>query len=311
MALVAVSILSLSGCVQIASIPYTAHSGDTVVLGLGGIKRNWQGEAPANLQVVITDSASNSYDLGAQTVFQAYPDYRSGMNVAALDPANPFKLDPFDGGWFISVPLVDDTGAPLILATGSATISVTGTNLVTRLDDLGQLLPEEGNLAEIPLEIIAGPPATVNSNAQFDAYASRGTYFLVRPTGTTAATIGGAYYVIDYQSDAAFSSPKPMVLPVAHNPYINIDYEIRQNGDGSGSYHISVLNRAGFVAATPRQEKQTSLQDLGVYLEYLESLVPADVKANFELDAAHSYYIDIDGNKVSALVPEMVHAEDL
>ncbi|HSB96645.1 MAG TPA: hypothetical protein VLC91_09360 [Spongiibacteraceae bacterium] len=297
---------------QLTSIPNAARSGETVVLGIGGIKRNWHGEAPKNLHVAITDAALHTYTLSVNSTFQAYSDYRATLNVMALGGDDGIKLEPYDGAWFIAVPLTDSEGQPLSLAVGAAKIQVTADNLTILTDASGHLFEQEGNLAQLPLEIIAGTPSSLNTSAQFVAYDSRGTHFLIRPTGTSSATIGGAYYVINYQSDSDFGTLKPTVFPVAHNPYINLDYEIKDNGDGSGAYHIYIYDRAGFTTASPRQVKQASLEDLGVHLEYYDAWTDiGQLKANFTLDTTHSYYLDTNGNKITALHPQMLHASDL
>jgi hypothetical protein len=299
----------LAGCVQIAPIPAAAHAGDTVVLGLGGINRNWGGETPRNVQLSITDAANQTFPLESSFFFQAYPDYRAGTNVMAINGDGP-KLQLFDGAWFLSVGLTDNSG-PLNLAPGPATIHLTADNLVVVRDDLDQLFENEGDLTQIPIEILAGPPSAINTNAQFGAYDNRGTHFVVRPAAGSGATLGGAVYTINYQSDSQFSETKPMVFPVSHNPFVKMDYKIQQNGDGSGTYSIYVYNPAGFVAATPRQPKQAPLQDLGVHLEYFAAASAAWMQSNFTLDTANSYFIDINGNRINGLAAEMLHSDQL
>jgi hypothetical protein len=300
---------ALAGCVQIAPIPSVAHAGDTVVLGLGGISRNWNGERPRNLQLSITDAANQTFPLGAAITFQAYPDYRSGVNVMALEGDDGLQLQPFDGAWFVSVGLNGPSG-PLNLAPGPATIHVAAANLVVRLDENNQPYPE-GDLAQLPIEILAGPPSPSNSSSQFDAYDNRGSHFVVRPAAGSDATLGGAHYAIPFQSSTEFTELKPMVFPVSRNPFVKMDYRVHENGDGSGTYYIYIYNPAGFVAAAPRQPKQAPLQDLGVYLEYYDTGASAWMKSNFSLDGVNSYFIDIDGNRVDGLQPEMLHSDQL
>jgi hypothetical protein len=304
------SIIGLSGCVQVAPIPNTAHAGDTITLGLGGINRNWNGQAPKNLHVVLTDAAAQSYVLQPQLTFQAYPDYRSGVNVKALQNGSGMKLEPYDGGWFLTVALTDAAFQPLNLAVGSASISVTADNLITAVDDQGKKFAYEGDLAKIPVEIIAGPPSSSDPNSQFSFYGNRGTHFLIRPSSTAATVIGGAYYVINYRSGGNFGT-QPLVFPVAHNPFVKMDYKLQQNGDGSGSYYVYIYDPSGFTAATPRQSKQAALRDLGVHFEYFDNSLDTWMKANVTLDAVNSYYIDLNGNKITGLHAEMLHSTDL
>jgi hypothetical protein len=307
----AVAALLLSGCVQIASIPSYARAGDTIVLGLGGIGRNWHGEKPKNLQVVITDATAHTYPLKLGVVFQAYPDYLSGANVMAFDGSDGIKLEPYDGGWFISATLTDNIDNPLPLALGAATLHISADNLSVAVDEQGQLFPQEGNLSSIPLEILAGAPSTTNATAQFGAYDNRGSHFLIRPAGASSATFGGAYYVINYQSDSSFGPLLPMVFPVSHNPFVKMDYKLQQNGNGSGTYYVHIYNPSGFTATTPRTPKQAAPKDLGVHLEYYDANGADTAKTNFALDAVNSYFIDLNGNKIPGLAAEMRHASEL
>lgn len=311
LAAIALAIVCLSGCVQIASIPSYARSGDTVVLGLGGISRNWNGQRPKNLQVTITDSAAHTYNLKLGVIFQAYPDYLSPTNVMSLDGEDGVKLQPYDGGWFISAGLTDSSGAPLPLALGSATLHITADNYTAAVDGQGQLFTQEGNLASIPLEILSGAPSNTNATTQFGAYDNSGTYFVVRPSSASTATLGGAYYVINYQSDSNFSTLKPMFFPVSHNPFVKMDYKVQQNSDGSGTYYVYIYNPSGFTASSPRDPKQGSLQDLGVNLDYYDVGGADAAKANFSLDTANSYFIDSSGNKITGMQAQMLHSSQL
>jgi hypothetical protein len=300
----------LAGCVQVAPIPAIAHAGDTITLGLGGINRNWGGEKPRNLQITITDAANQTFPLEIAVIFQAYPDYRSGANVLAFDGSDGMNLQPFDGAWFVAAGLGDILG-PHNLAPGPATLHVTADNLTVARDGLGQLFTQEGDLSQIPIEIIAGPPSPSDSVAQFGAYDSRSSHFVVRPAASSGATLGGAYYAIQYQSDSEFGTLKPMALPVSHNPFVKMDYKIQENGNGSGTYFIYVYNPAGFTAAAPRQPKQAPLQDLGIYFEYFNTGSTEWMQSHLTLDTANSYFIDIDGNRIQGLQAEMLHASQL
>jgi hypothetical protein len=300
----------LAGCVQIAPIPNAAHAGDTVVLGLGGINRNWGGEKPRNLQITITDSASQTLPVEIATIFQAYPDYRSATNVMAIEGSDDMDLQPFDGGWFVAVSLTNPAG-PLNLAPGPATLHVAADNLTVARDGLGNTFAREGDLAHIPLDIVAGPPTPSDATTQFGAYDSRSSHFVVRPVGSPATTIGGVHYAIDYQSDEQFGALKPIAFPVSHNPYVKMDYKVQEHGDGSGTYHVYVYNPAGFTAAAPRQAKQAGLSDLGIYLEYFDMGSSAWMQTTFSIDTVDTYFIDLDGNRIEGLQAEMLNASQL
>lgn len=315
--LVFAAFVCLSGCVQTKSVPGYARSGDIIVLGLGGIHRNTLSApvlAPGDLNITITDSASNTYDLKATRVFKTYPDYTSSLTYSVFNgQLDGLALLPFDGGWFVTVPLAlaTDQTAPLPLAVGPATISITP---VTPGDVVNTKLLSEGDLDAIPIEIIAGTSTfDYTYNNQFDMYTQSSKTFDVAPVDLgSIVSVGGAYLVIDYTDDSLFSDGiEPMVMPSNHNPYVQLSYNVSPNGDGTGKIYVTLLNPAGFTTPAVAANNSSMLADLTVKLQYFSSSDATVIKPTFSLDLASCYYIDLNGDVIAGLEPRLTHFVDL
>ena len=315
--LVFTALVWLSGCVQTKAVPAYARTGDIVVLNLGGIHRNTISApvlAAGDLNITITDSASNTYALKASKVFKTYPNYSSTLTYSTFNgELGGLALMPFDGGWFVTVPLALETDqtVPLPLAVGPATISITS---VTPGGLVNTALLSEGDLDAIPIEIIAGTSTFDYAyNNQFDMYTQSPKTFDVAPVGLgSIASVGGAYFVIDYTDDSLFlDGIEPMVLPSNHNPYVQLSYNVRPNGDGTGRIYVTLLNPAGFTTPAVASNNSSMLADLTVKLQYFSSSDATVIKPTFSLDLASSYYIDMSGAVIPALSPQLTHFVDL
>ncbi|MEM9257178.1 MAG: hypothetical protein AAGA91_17170 [Pseudomonadota bacterium] len=310
----------LSGCVQTKTTPGYARAGDHIVIGLGGIERNAQGNStllPGDLTITITDSDDNSYDLEPRFVFQTYPDYGAQVNTFGFDGTNLQAgltgAVPFDGGWFVVAPLTvqGQYDMPLPLSVGDATISVSSPKLTNTLDVI------EGDLTAIPIEIIAGTSEPdQNFIRQFIAYVPSPKAFEISPDNLGGVDeVGGAHLVIDYNDDSFFDGGvEPIVTPTGHNPYVQLSYSVNPNGDGTGSIDILLLNPVGFKVAGGSDPNASLLSDLTVKLIYFSAgsgASAAEAKANFSLNASKSFYVDLDGAALGAVSPTLTHVEDL
>lgn len=308
------------GCVQTKPVPGYARAGDRIVLGLGGIERNSGGEATlktSDLTITLTDAGSVEHDLDALFVFKSFPDYASGLNASIVDGrvnlANLSGMSVFDGGWFAVVPLsppgMPDT--PLPLAIGPATVEVTSPKLANIADNI------EGDLSAIPIEIIAGTSARDGEyERQFVSYMEDQDNFLIAPDNLVGVSqAGGAFFEIEYSDDSFFATgAEPMVVPVNHNPYVQLNYNHVANGDGTGTLYVTLLNAAGFSDAANATQNTTPLSGLAVKLLYFKSGIASVVtqaKASFSINAANSYYIGTDGAILTGISPVLTHNADL
>jgi len=312
---VALMLASLWGCVQTRPVPGYARAGDVIVLGLGGIERNSASEPtlrPSDLTITITD-ANDTYPLAASNVFKSYPDYKAFMNTAAIDGGDQgLGLVPFDGGWFVVVPLIEaGSTSPIPLVPGQATISIYSDKLINTAE------PLEGDLTNIGIEILEGVTSVDTQYlAQFVGYAATQNNFVISPADLSGVTdIAGAFFKIDYSDEGYFKDGiEPMVVPSGHNPFVQLAYNVVPNGDGTGSINVTLLNPAGFKPRTSSDTNSSLLADLSVSLAYFppngqEQAAVANTK--FSLDTSGSYYIDGNGDVIGALTPTFTHQSEL
>jgi hypothetical protein len=298
----------LAGCIQTQSIPSRAKTGETIILGLGGIHRNAMSNydlTTNDLAATITDSIGNTYNLQVDVVFKVFQDHNSVLNMGTVTGIyDGLIFDVYDGGWFAVVSLTTaNPRTPLPLAPGSATIKIMASDLLNT-----KFVPYEGDLDAIPIEIISGQVAWDSDVLQqFTNYRSYDRAFSIVPDDLAGVTeVSGAYFVVDYSDDALFSQ-NPIVVPVSHNPFVQLSYNVVANGNGTGSIYITLLNPAGFTTRSLRQDNASLLQDLGVRLQYFEvngSNLDV-VEASFTLDAGSSYYIDTNGDVIPSISPSM------
>lgn len=314
------ALLCLAGCVQTRPVPGYARAGDFIVLGLGGIERNSGGEpalTAGDLDIAITDANHVAYPLQAAYVFKSYPDYAAWLNTAQFDGTSNnvgvTELKTFDGGWFAVVPLTvaGTLDSPLPLAVGDAQVSVTSPKLTNIANAL------EGDLSSIPIEIGAGvSPYDPDYLRQYSAYEETARSFVISPNDLTGIdNVGGALLAIRY-NDSSFFRPntEPMVVPVTHNPFVQLNYNHVPNGDGTGTIYVTLLNAAGFTDAANGTPNTSPLSSLSVKLLYFSkgtTSKSAEAKASFSIAAAKSYYIDADGSILAGVSPVLTHYEDL
>lgn len=311
--------LLASGCVQQMPFPYAVRTGDTLVLAIGGVKRNADADRdlqPTDLDIVLTDSAGTSFGLEAEGVFKAYPEYGSELNAAAIVGAVPLR--PFDGGWFAHVPLRwTDPGHsgglfPLPLAVGPATLAVVSDKLTNTRASF------EGDLSHIPVEILPGS-ADPNQNEayaqQFIGYRSKAALKISAPVTLTDSlgsngAIWGLQVAITYPRNVDYLDTQhpPQVVPYSHHPYIQLAQNTFANDDGTNTLLVLLTAQRGFV----RPSKQTSLTpllgELSLRLMYFtvgDVATPsaATLLDDFRIDATHSFYLNTAGVRMALQTP--------
>ncbi|MEZ5501655.1 MAG: hypothetical protein R3E50_02965 [Halioglobus sp.] len=314
---VSLAVCWLAGCVQTKTTPGYARAGDHIIIGLGGAIRNAGGQATlkaSDLTVTLKDHNNQQFALEPRFIFKSYLDYTAQMNTYTFDGTNVqaglVGMVPYDGGWFVVAPLTypGQYASPLPLAVGAATISVSSPKLINTANNV------EGNLSSIPIEIIPGTSAQdVNFVRQFIGYVKTPNSFVVRPNSLVGISeAGGAYLVIHYNDDTYFKNGLlPVVVPSDHNPYVQLNYNVVPNGDGTGTIYVTLLNPAGFRTVASASPNSSFMSDLTVRLNYFSNGTPAQAKTNFSVDTTKSYYIDPNGATLVGLYPVLTHAEDL
>jgi hypothetical protein len=309
--------LWLVGCVQSKPTPGYARAGDHIIIGLGGLIRN-AGGTPAlkasDLTITLTDHSGQHFNLEPRFIFRAYPDYSGAINTFSFDGTNTTAglvgMVPYDGGWFVVTPLTPpgQYGTPLPLAVGTATIAVSSAKLTNTHNN------NEADLNAIPIEILSGTSAQdVNFVKQFIGYVQTPASFVIQPNSLAGINnVGGAYIAINYSDDSFFTNGLlPVVVPSAHNPYVQLNYNVVPNGNGTGTIYVTLLNPAGFKTVATAGPNSSYLSDLTFRMNYFSTGTPAQAKTKFSVDTFKSYYIGLDGSALTTMYPVLVHSADL
>jgi hypothetical protein len=317
--------VSLVGCINFQTTPGYAKSGELVNIGLGGVKRNtdgstlWGGasandQAAGNVVVQITDNwdpdsdavdqgGTYIYDVQVRALYRAFPDHTSQYAISTLDRSNSYfsEMLPYDGQWWATVELVDQAGDPLPLTAGPNRIIVSSAKLID------QTWSMEGQLSNFQIEILPGVAAPSNEKYQYAAYKHR-PVMLVKPDALLGAgVIGGLQVKVDYDPTLDYEVV-PRLVPVTHDPNISVVQSNVDNGDGTHSVVAFVTNSNGFVdfGAGSWLPGQSTYDDLNF------AIIVAEVGdfhlqnyQHFQLDAANSFYVDINGDPILSTVPTL------
>jgi len=309
---IVLAVLFGTGCVNLKSLPSYARSGDIVNIGMAGIKFNTDGMVtlrPADITATITDANSAVYNAKVLRTFRAFPDNTSYYAFGALDrsPENGGygSVEPFDGQWWITVHLVDPvTDVPLSLAVGDATISLAAAQVT---DTLGI----DGALDQFDVEIISGVVNKLPTDTDFYLYAAfdQQQALTIQPDNLTGVSkIGGLQLKLDYNPAALSSGTTriPHLVPVSHDPHINIIQNNVDNGDGTHALIAMVTNPLGFVPNADYGGSwvigANTFKDLNFAVLTDDSNL-ANYATNYSIDPASSYYVDENGDKLLTVNP--------
>lgn len=299
--------LAMAGCVQQTAMPGTARAGDTIVLGVGGIKRNSGDDQFFTIddiqQITITDANNQTYAVSADYVYKAFPSNRSWLNSLAIEGASPTV--PFDGGWFVVLTLIDiNTSLPLPLAVGQAHVAIVSSKLVNTQHSL------EGDHTAIPVEIIAGQGSPNNPAflEQFKVYMEM-PGLVVKPGNFNGIqSVAGLQLTINFTQTSAYRSDlNPMVVPIGSHPYIQLAQRTVSLGGNSKAINVILTTQKEF--SNTSSADSPSLQDLNLGILYFvpenTSVTYQQLLQDFSIDADKSYYVDKFGNKIAGLVPAL------
>jgi len=307
-----IAVLFATGCVNLKALPSYARAGDIVNIGMAGIKFNTDGMVtlrPADITATITDASSTAHNAKVLRTFRAFPDNTSFYAFGALDrsPQNGGygSIEPFDGQWWITVHLVDPlTGVPLSLAVGNATIALSSAQVT---DTLGI----DGDLSQFDVEIISGVVNKAPTDTDFYLYAAfdQQQALTIQPDNLTGISkIGGLQLKLDYDPSALVSGTTrvPHLVPISHAPHINIVQNNVDNGDGTHALIAMVTNPLGFV---PNSDYGgTWVIGAGIFKDLNFAVLTDDSNlasyaTNYSIDAANSFYVDENGDKLLTVNP--------
>ncbi|MGI9344530.1 MAG: hypothetical protein ACR2QV_17005 [Gammaproteobacteria bacterium] len=305
--------LLTSGCITTVTTPSYALAGDLVQVGLGGIKRNSTGKSlvGADITATITDANSVVHNVTVAGLFRAYPDYTSWYARDSLDRADGVfgNVEPYDGMWWATLSLADQSGNPLPLATGTATIAITSAELV----DTGWA--SEGTLSNFTIEILAGTRSPTSAESQQYAAYRHQRVLTVSPNNLNGVSeVGGFQVSLTYNTSAVSTSAPPViyprVVPYSHDPNITLIQSTVNNGDGTETLTAMVTNPNGFVANADLGGDwaigKSTFEDLEFAVIVVDTSALADGwESNYWLESAESYYIDLNGDAIVAVNPTL------
>lgn len=297
----------LTACISPQTSPSYVQSGDFVSVNLGGIKRNLGGQRLKGGQITATikDANNNVYPLRIDRIYRVYPDHTSFYGASqsmAPDPADPSSLYPYDGAVYVSLVLSDANNTPLPLAPGPATIAVSSSKLI----QTGRF--GEGSYASIAVQILAGTRTPSFEETQQYVYYAPMRHLSIKPTaGTPSSPIYGGQFELRYNAAAvALGTYEPRLVPISHDPNINIVQTTRDNGDGTKSLLAYITNPNGFEALSAWSIGKSNVLDLNFAVISDNSDTFSNWETNFNLVAAATYYVDQNGDKLTNVAPTLL-----
>ncbi len=301
------------GCVNVQTLPSYARAGDVVSVGMAGIKLNTDGKITLTAQDItatITDASSTVHPVKVLKTFRAFPDHTSANLFGTLDRDTVNNsvyatLQPFDGQWWVSVHLVDPgNDIPLPLAVGAATLQLSAPGVT-------DTWASDGDLNAIHVEIIGGIVNKASTDPDFymyNAFAPTQALTIQPDSLTGIAKIGGLQLKLDYDPGALVSGTArvPHLVPISHDPHINIIQKNVDNGDGTYALVAMITNPLGFVPDATYVSGWTigasTFNDLNLAV-LTEDADFSSYTTNYTIDMVNSFYIDANGNKLMTVNP--------
>jgi len=307
-----------TGCVNQRTTPAYGRAGDYISLGMAGLKFN----TDQHKTIRSTDLTAEFYsvaDLAAFPIrvvntYRAFPDHTSRYAVMSMDRSGDFGADnsdiePYDGQWWIAMKLDDPvTGLPISALPGLGFIRIFSSDII----DDGSIA--DGNLTNgLLFELIEGAGqedfVTVE---QFESYAAMRSMTVQPSVAYGVPSVGGFQIKLDYnvadlrEVNSVKSPVIPRLVPISHDPNINIIQHTVDNGGGNSSLVAMVTNPNGFVSSsalgvwTPGNSVFEDL-NMAVVVDDADSL--ANWSTEYVLDSVNSYYIDINGMELTGVEP--------
>jgi hypothetical protein len=294
--------LLTTACTGLQPFPNYARTGDTVSFALG--REDAQVLAPMlkkeELTATITDAAGTTHTAKMRHVFKLYADPTSEYNVRES------WFEAYNVLWVGVVDLVNPLNDnPLALASGPATMSITGNGLATTTGGYGG-----GDLTDVPVEILPGtgaphplnetdgmffgtiyPVANVEPMAQVD----------VSPTAPPTV-VGGAELEFAYTYSGAYGIAKPKVVPISQDPNVHLSTRFTQQPDGSYLIKCVLVSPLGFSPDNSSRGERPLLRDLSIRIVFLNKDV-TDQNWQQALQLVSGRYVDLNGDTIAGVSP--------
>lgn len=295
----------LAGCIGMRPTPSKLQTGGHLHINLGGIKRNMANNPPAVAEVTatITDSSGATYNLQKQAAYKVFPDYTSKYAMKSLnknDSEYQAQVLPYDGAYWLTVRLLNGSNVPLPLQPGPATIKISSPKLLQKqLYYAGANY--EGDYQNIPIDILPGVATPISFDPdllQFSEYESK-AHKKIWPSDMSLVN---GVYGLQGRLICTMNSVPSRVVPVSHDPNITVMQTFTPIGDGTYQLDFSLLNPMGFMPYSDAGWQAGMSQPEDLVVAVVSPTTNARVFCNV-MDAENSYYIDAEGNKITAVTP--------
>jgi hypothetical protein len=317
---ITVLIVVATGCVNQRATPGYGRAGDYISVGLAGLKFNTDQDKnirPSDLTAVFHHlPTATDYPVRIVNTFRAFPDHTSRYAVLSMDRSGDFgdqnsDIEPYDGQWWVVVKLDDPlSSTPIASPLGYGFIRVSSADIT---DTYG----EDGDLANgVLFELIPGTASDDPSvAAQFDSYRAMESMTVQPSAAYGVASVGGFQIKLDYNiSDlnevGSVKTPViPRLVPISHDPNINIIQHTVDNGSGDRSLIAMVTNPNGFIATSAQAggwlPGNSIFEDLNMAIVVDDADYLANWSTDYALDPLESYYIDINGTEMGGVEPTL------
>jgi len=319
---IVVLIVVATGCVNQRTTPAFGRAGDYISVGLAGVKFNTDqvktlrpSDFSAEFESYPASGGVITYPLKVVKTFRAFPDHTSQYAVMSMDRSGDFgssnsDIEPYDGQWWVVLKLDDPVTNTAIAAEPSwGYIRVTSPDVVDSYSGDGDLAA--GWLFELVAGMANLDPTAV---AQFDSYRSMESLTVQPSVAFGVASVGGFQIKLDYNTASleevgSVKSPIiPRLVPISHDPNINIIQHTVDNGSGDRSLIAMVTNPNGFISTSAQGSwapGNSVFKDLNMAVVVDDADQVFDTVTEYTLDPVESYYIDIDGVELTGVEPTL------
>jgi hypothetical protein len=306
--LLAITMLMLSGCISLVPTPNYARAGDVVNIGLGGLKRNanMQFVNPWEMTITLTDANTVEHTPQVVGVYRVFPDHTSSYSVTAQERNNTTfgDLYPHDGAVWVTVRLTDSGRVPLPLAVGPAFITVDS----PQLTQTGKT--NEGEYSSFPIEILPGTGQPSLTDQQNQAYQTDG-YLTIKPSAPLVGAVGGVQLEIVFDASLTDNDPIDLsVVPLNHDPNLNLIQRVADNGDGTKTLTALLTNPRGFDDLTNYDQLESNHYDLYLGLiswnGEIAAITDESMDTYFTI-TENSYYADLNGDPIPGVAPVLTN----
>lgn len=332
--LVILASLIATGCSTVP-LPKYAKRGDYVTIPLGGTKTvgNSNYLSSQDVTVTVTDVQGQVFPAVVSRLFRVYADPSSRYSLLSMDADSYLFTNNVsyanEGQWMLQFTMPSSNSLSQTPAAGVAQIAVASTELNPDPDPKKRqinLEPRQLNedLSALPFEILEGTGDNIVSEVYGMGHLGFSATILVTPDNEAGLlnNVGGAVYVFEYSTDSFIAvdyngvtdegGGLPHLVKTSPDQHLQLATNRKDLGGNITQLTAIVINPYGFhddATWVPGTSYYDALNvafswDTGVYVG--QGIVDdTNWQSHVSLVAAKSYYIDLDGNPILNVTPEL------